>query len=106
MGRKKNTPQEWTDVPFPGMEEVGAVENPPNAKPPRTFDGIAKYRRHKTMNTGCMDCADEVSNGKSTSVQYAAFVRTFEDDEPRWLCFLHSREWKHKDQLAGINVYG
>lgn len=104
MSPRKKPEQEWTDLELPGMEELGQYAIP--KKEPRSYEGIVRYHRRKTMTVGCMDCADEVRDRKRTAIDYASFVKTYNDDDPRWLCFMHAREHKHQDQLAGRNYYG
>lgn len=95
----------WTDDVLPGFD----APEPPTVRP-KSHNQQSKergiiYSRHRANNIKCDYCIKEVAAKISTSVRIASNLRV-DRGVPTYLCFLHTVEARHKDQLSGRRVSG
>jgi hypothetical protein len=94
---RKTKPQEWTDVPLPGFDEL--VPTPTREKSKKDEDDDAhkiKYRRYRgARSIVCHDCAYEGAE----VVLSATFIRIYQGME-RYLCSGHAT---HRRDLTDKN---
>lgn len=63
------------------------------------------YCRHRANNVKCDWCIADVANSGGTTVRVASNTRTDKGDV-EYLCFYHTTEARHRDQLSGRRVSG
>jgi len=83
---KKTKPQEWTDIPLPGLEEVPTKHVREKSKKDEDDDEHKiRYRRYRgARSIVCHDCAYE-----GGAVRSATYIRIYQGFE-RYLCTAHA----------------
>lgn len=83
---KKNAPQEWLDIPLPGLEEAPVKQVKGKSKKDEDDDEHKiKYRRYRgARSIVCHDCAYE-----GGAVRSATHIRIYQGFE-RYLCSAHA----------------
>lgn len=95
----------WTDDVLPGFD----APEPPVVRP-KSHNQQAKergviYARHRANNVKCDHCIDAVASQGAKAVRVASNTRT-DKGNVEYLCFYHTTEARHKDQLDGRRVSG
>lgn len=95
----------WDDVVLPGFDEPEVVPTRPKSAKQAAKERTVQYQRYRANGIKCDHCIQEVSVGKSTTVKVASNTRT-DKGVTTYLCFLHTVESRHQDQLNGRVVTG
>lgn len=100
MGRP--TKKFFDDVPLPLMDgdEFKSGKKAPREKS-ETSETI-KYLKHRiAKRNNCEDCSLHVAAKTQTSISLASYLRVGPEGSV-YLCYLHTNERKHRDQLDGL----
>lgn len=104
MAKGKKLDPPFEDTVFPIFEQP--EPEPVRVKSRKEQDDAANkivYRRYRpTRRVQCDPCVSAVVIKEQTGINDASYVRTQGSSE-QYLCFLHTQEAKHRDQL---NPYG
>lgn len=101
MGRTPRKPS-FTDVVLPIFDQP-VEEKKTRTKKQEAADGKVRWTRHAASpRANCNVCLDEFTNDLRKGMNVASYVRTAPDGV-LYLCFLHTQEQKHRDQLAGLD---
>lgn len=95
----------WDDVVLPGFDEPEVVTPRPTSKAEQAKARRVHYRRHRSNATKCDHCLAAVAAKESVTVRVASNTRV-DKGKTLYLCFLHTVEARHADQLAGRDVSG
>lgn len=92
----------FDNVPLPLMDgdEFQSSKRPVRERS-ETSETV-KYLKHRTAKrNNCDDCALHVAAKTQTSISLASYLRVGPDGSI-YLCYLHTNERKHRDQLDGL----
>ncbi|QGJ92836.1 hypothetical protein SEA_PUREGLOBE5_75 [Arthrobacter phage Pureglobe5] len=96
---KKNTPQEWVDIPLPGFDPVEAKPTREVSKKETADAAGVRWTTHKGRRTGCDSCILEVRMGDGNSVGDAKHIRT-KGGNKQYLCGRHAADQRDNDNLG------
>lgn len=96
---KKNTPQEWEDIPLPGFAPVEVKAKRTVSKKETADAAGVRWTAYKGRRTGCDSCILGVRMGDSNSVGDAKHLRTHGGNK-QYLCGRHAADQRDKDNLG------
>ena len=99
---KKDTPQEWTDVPLPLDIFQDVPEKPKRQKSKKDEEDDKTrltYRPYKGRPRMCEDCYAEVQAGERTGFGKVSFIR-IEGLAERGICYEHKAQRTENEALG------
>lgn len=99
---KRLTDGPWDEVALPILDGEEFTSMKKVAKPRSDTSDKVKYLKHRTAKrANCDDCTTHVVSKTRSTISLASYIRVGPDGS-LYLCYLHTNERKHRDQLDGL----
>lgn len=92
----------WDEVALPILDGEEFASTKKVAKPRSDTSETVKYNKHRVAKrANCDDCTSDVAGKKRSAISLASYIR-IGPAGPIYLCYFHTNERKHRDQLDGL----